>query len=72
MPKLVTRPPKYARHKASGQAVVKINGKNPLPGTVEFCESKVRYQAVDCCMGGRAGQPPVCYGVHQAARIGSP
>lgn len=27
MPKLITRPPKYADHKASGRAVVKINGK---------------------------------------------
>ena len=27
MPKLVTRPPKYTLHKASGQAIVKINGK---------------------------------------------
>ena len=27
MPKLSTRPPEYCHHKASGQAVVKFNGR---------------------------------------------
>ena len=44
MPKLITRPPKYARHKASGQAVVKINGKVRYLGPWNSVESKVRYQ----------------------------
>jgi hypothetical protein len=44
MPKLVTRPPKYAFHKASGQAVVKINGKVVYLGRWNTPESKIRYQ----------------------------
>ena len=46
MPKLLTRPPKYARHKASGQAVVKIGGKLRYLGPFNSAESKLRYQAV--------------------------
>ncbi len=44
MPKLVTRPPKYTRHKASGQAIVKINGKVHYLGPWQSAESKVRWQ----------------------------
>ena len=46
MPKLVTRPPKYARHKASGQAVVKVGKKLHYLGPWNSAESKIRYQAV--------------------------
>jgi hypothetical protein len=46
MPKLVTRPPKYARHKASGQAVVKVGKKLHYLGPWNSAESKVRYQAI--------------------------
>jgi integrase len=44
MPKLITRPPKYARHKASGQAVVKVNRRLRYLGPWNFVESKVKYQ----------------------------
>jgi len=46
MPKLLTRPPKYARHKASGQAVVKIGKKLRYLGPWNSAESKIRYKAV--------------------------
>jgi hypothetical protein len=45
MPRLLSRPPKYARHKASGQAVVKIGGKLRFLGPFNSAESKLRYQA---------------------------
>ena len=46
MPKLLTRPPKYALHKASGQAVVKVGKRLHYLGPWNSAESKVRYQAV--------------------------
>ena len=46
MPKLVTRPPKYARHKASGQAVVKVGKILHYLGPHGSAESKVAYQEV--------------------------
>ena len=46
MPKLLTKPPKYTCHKASGQAVVKVGGKVRYLGPFNSAESKVRYQAV--------------------------
>lgn len=44
MPKLSSRAPKYARHKASGQAVVKFAGRRHYLGPYGSQESKVRYQ----------------------------
>lgn len=44
MPKLSYRAPKYAYHKASGQAVVRINGKLVYLGPFESKESKDRYK----------------------------
>lgn len=43
MPKLVSRLPKYRRHKASGQAVVFINGKDFYLGSWNSAASKAEY-----------------------------
>lgn len=45
VPKLSTRPPKYTRHKASGQATVKFGGKVRYLGPFGSPESKAAYQA---------------------------
>ena len=58
MPKLVTRPPKYARHKASGQAVVKVGKKLHYLGPWNSAESKVRYQAVIAEWAAQQGNAP--------------
>jgi len=46
MPKLVTRGPKYSRHKASGQAIVKVGGRVHYLGPHGSPESKTRFQEV--------------------------
>ena len=44
MPKRSFRPPKYSRHKASGQAIVKFSGRVHYLGPHGSEESKARYQ----------------------------
>jgi len=46
MPKLLSRAPKYALHKASGRAVVKIGGKLHYLGPYGSAESKLEYRRV--------------------------
>ena len=43
MPRLLHRPPKYRRHKASGQAVVTIAGKDHYLGVFNSKASKLEY-----------------------------
>ena len=43
MPKLTTRTPKYRRHKASGQAVVALAGRDIYLGQYGTPESKAEY-----------------------------
>jgi hypothetical protein len=44
MPKLVTRPPKYARHKPGGQAIAGINGRMIYLGPWGSEKSRTRYK----------------------------
>ena len=44
MPRLTTRSPKYRKHRASGQAVVTLNGKDHYLGKYDSPESKDAYQ----------------------------
>ena len=46
MPRLIHTPPKYRRHKASGLAVVTINGKDHYLGKWRSKESRFEYQRV--------------------------
>lgn len=45
MPRSLKRPPKYGRHKASGQAVVYVNGREVYLGKYGSPQSHERYQA---------------------------
>src|SRR6478672_255243 len=44
MPKLLHRPPAYRHHKASGQALVTLNGRDFYLGPWRSAESKQKYQ----------------------------
>jgi len=44
MPKLVHRLPKYRKHKASGQAVVTINGQDHYLGRWQYAGSKAEHK----------------------------
>ena len=44
MPRLTTSVPKYSLHKASGQAVIRLNGRDIYLGAYNSKESKTNYR----------------------------
>lgn len=46
MPRLANRPPKYRRHKASGQAIATIEGRDHYLGPYGSPESHEKYQCL--------------------------
>src|SRR5262245_49255273 len=60
MPRLVAQAPKYRRHKASGQAVVTIAGKDRYLGLRNSRASKIEYDRLvgEWLASGRPTAPP--------------
>ena len=60
MPRLIHSTPKYRHHRASGNAVVKIQGKDHYLGTYGTKASKAKYDRLiaEWLAAGRAIQPP--------------
>lgn len=49
MPKLTNRVPSYRLHKASGQAIVTLDGRDQYLGVYDTSESKENYDRLIAC-----------------------
>ncbi len=60
MPRLIHSTPKYRHHRASGNAVVKIQGKDHYLGKYGTEESKAKYDRLiaEWLVADRAAEPP--------------